>query len=108
MTLRLAFASGETALIHVSWLHPYKEHRLSVIGSAGMAVFDDTLPWDRKLQLYPHQVSLDGASPQVVRAEPVAAENRAERSRFWPNAPIFSIASVTAPSRSPAQPKRLP
>lgn len=74
VTMRLGFASGEKALIHVSWLHPYKEHRLSVIGSAGMAVFDDTLPWDRKLQLYPHQVSLAGASPQVVRAEPVAVE----------------------------------
>jgi predicted dehydrogenase len=74
VTLRLGFASGEKALIHVSWLHPYKEHRLSVIGSAGMAVFDDTLPWDRKLQLYPHQVSMDGVSPQVVRAEPVPVD----------------------------------
>ncbi len=74
VTLRLHFPQGEKALIHVSWLHPYKEHRLSVIGSAGMAVFDDTLPWDRKLQLYPHQVSLDGATPQVVRADPVAVE----------------------------------
>lgn len=71
VTLRLGFAGGEMALIHVSWLHPYKEHRLSVIGSQAMAVFDDTLPWERKLQLYPHQVSLDGANPQVVRAEPV-------------------------------------
>lgn len=74
VTLRLHFPRGEKALIHVSWLHPYKEHRLSVIGSAGMAVFDDTLPWDRKLQLYPHQISLDGATPQVVRADPVAVE----------------------------------
>ncbi len=71
VTLRLGFAGGEKALIHVSWLHPYKEHRLSVIGSQAMAVFDDTLPWDRKLQLYPHRVSLDGTNPQVVRAEPV-------------------------------------
>ncbi|MCC5976931.1 MAG: Gfo/Idh/MocA family oxidoreductase [Salinarimonas sp.] len=74
VTLRLGFAGGEKALIHVSWLHPYKEHRLSVIGSAGMAVFDDTLPWDRKLQLYPHQISLDSGNPQVVRAEPVAVK----------------------------------
>ncbi|KPQ09070.1 MAG: putative dehydrogenase [Saliniramus fredricksonii] len=74
VTLRLGFAGGEMALIHVSWLHPYKEHRLSVIGSQAMAVFDDTLPWERKLQIYPHQVCLDGASPQVVRAEPVPVE----------------------------------
>ncbi len=74
VTLRLAFPKGEQALIHVSWLHPFKEHRLSVIGSTGMAVFDDCLPWDRKLQLYPHRVTLEGASPLVVRAEPVAVE----------------------------------
>jgi predicted dehydrogenase len=74
VTLRLAFEGGEKALIHVSWLHPFKEHRLSVVGSQGMAVFDDCLPWDRKLQLYPHRVSLDGTGPQVVRAEPVPVE----------------------------------
>jgi len=71
VTVRLGFAGGARALINVSWLHPYKEHRLSVIGSAGMAVFDDTLPWDKKLQLYPHAVSVDGDTPSVVRAEPV-------------------------------------
>lgn len=70
VTVRLGFPAGEQAFIHVSWLHPYKEHRLSVIGSAGMAVFDDTLPWDKKLQLYPHQVSLEGDTPTVSRAEP--------------------------------------
>jgi predicted dehydrogenase len=71
VTVRLGFPAGEQAFIHVSWLHPYKEHRLSVIGSAGMAVFDDTLPWDKKLQLYPHQVSVEGDAPTVSRAEPI-------------------------------------
>jgi predicted dehydrogenase len=71
VTVRLGFPGGAQALISVSWLHPYKEHRLSVIGSAGMAVFDDTLPWDKKLQLYPHAVSVDGDVPRVTRAEPV-------------------------------------
>jgi predicted dehydrogenase len=70
-TVRMSFPGGARAFVHVSWLHPYKEHRLTVIGSAGMAVFDDTLPWDRKLQLYPHEVSVDGPVPQITRAEPV-------------------------------------
>ena len=39
-----------------------------------MAVFDDCLPWDRKVQIYPHQVSLDGGSPTVVRADPVPVD----------------------------------
>jgi predicted dehydrogenase len=70
-SMRLRFPSGVRALVHVTWLHPYKEHRLSVVGSAGMAVFDDTLPWDRKVQLYPHEVSVDGPAPRFLRAEPV-------------------------------------
>ncbi|WP_349370862.1 Gfo/Idh/MocA family oxidoreductase [Salinarimonas sp.] len=74
VTLRLGFAGGPQAMIHVSWLHPFKEHRISVIGSQAMAVFDDCLPWDRKVQIYPHQVSLDGGSPTVVRADPVPVE----------------------------------
>ncbi|TVR10776.1 MAG: gfo/Idh/MocA family oxidoreductase [Salinarimonadaceae bacterium] len=71
VTMRLRFPKGEQAMIHVSWLHPYKEHRLSVIGSTAMAVFDDVQPWETKVQLYPHRVSLDGDAPQVTRGEPV-------------------------------------
>ncbi|MGD8778974.1 MAG: Gfo/Idh/MocA family oxidoreductase [Ignavibacteria bacterium] len=37
--------------IHVSWLHPFKEQRLVVVGDEGMYVFEDTLKTD-KLKLY--------------------------------------------------------
>ena len=40
----LQFASGIAAHIFVSWLHPYKEQRLVVVGERKMAVFDDTQP----------------------------------------------------------------
>jgi predicted dehydrogenase len=66
-TLRLDFATGLSAMIQVSWLHPVKEHRLSVIGEEGMAVFDDTRPWGEKLVLYRHRVGPDLA---IARAEP--------------------------------------
>ena len=36
------FPSGVQAHIFVSWLHPFKEQRLVVVGSEKMAVFDDT------------------------------------------------------------------
>lgn len=72
VTIRLGFGGGNSqAMIHVSWLHPFKEHRLTVIGADAMAVFDDCLPWDKKVQIYPHQVSLVGGAPSVVRADPV-------------------------------------
>jgi UDP-2-acetamido-3-amino-2,3-dideoxy-glucuronate N-acetyltransferase len=38
----LTFANGVGAHIFVSWLHPYKEQRLVVVGERKMAVFDDT------------------------------------------------------------------
>jgi predicted dehydrogenase len=42
--LSLEFADGMSAHIHVSWLHPYKVRRVTVIGNAKMAVYDDTNP----------------------------------------------------------------
>lgn len=40
------------AHIHVSWLHPFKEHRLVVIGDKNMVVFEDSKP-SNKLVMYP-------------------------------------------------------
>jgi predicted dehydrogenase len=42
--LDLGFASGVIAHIHVSWLHPCKIRRVTVIGDARMVVYDDTNP----------------------------------------------------------------
>ncbi len=42
--LDLGFADGITAHIHISWLHPCKIRRVTVIGDKRMAVYDDTNP----------------------------------------------------------------
>jgi predicted dehydrogenase len=42
--LDLGYADGMAAHIHVSWLHPCKIRRVTVIGDARMAVYDDTNP----------------------------------------------------------------
>jgi predicted dehydrogenase len=42
--LDLEFADGMNAHIHVSWLHPCKIRRVTVIGDARMVVYDDTNP----------------------------------------------------------------
>ena len=83
-TVQLWFPGGEQAQITASWLHPYKEHRLAVIGSEAMAVFDDGEPWERKLTLHPHRVVLEEGEPvlhkgesapiPLERAEPLKAE----------------------------------
>jgi UDP-2-acetamido-3-amino-2,3-dideoxy-glucuronate N-acetyltransferase len=50
----------------VSWLHPFKEQRLVVVGSDKMAVFDDTA--EHKLVLYPHKVEWKNRIPTAVKA----------------------------------------
>lgn len=42
--LHLEFADSTTAHVHVSWLHPCKIRRVTLIGDARMAVYDDTSP----------------------------------------------------------------
>ena len=65
----MTFASGVRGHIFVSWLHPFKEQKLVVVGTTKMVVFDDTLPADSKLQLYPHRVDWIERVPVAVKAE---------------------------------------
>jgi UDP-2-acetamido-3-amino-2,3-dideoxy-glucuronate N-acetyltransferase len=67
---QLTFANGVRAHIFVSWLHPFKEQRLVVVGSEKMAVFDDTAA--DKLILYPHRVEWRDRVPNAVKAEGMA------------------------------------
>jgi UDP-2-acetamido-3-amino-2,3-dideoxy-glucuronate N-acetyltransferase len=61
------FPSGVQAHIFVSWLHPFKEQRLVVVGADKMAVFDDTS--EHKLVLYPHKVEWKNRVPTAVKAQ---------------------------------------
>lgn len=70
-TTHLSFKNGIQAHIFVSWLHPYKEQKLVVVGDRGMAVLDDGLPWGEKLKLYPHQVTWLKGLPQPEKADVV-------------------------------------
>lgn len=69
-TTHMEFPSGLQAHIFVSWLHPFKEQKLVVVGDKKMAVFDDTLPWEDKLLLYPHQITWERNIPVPVKGEP--------------------------------------
>lgn len=70
-TTHIKFVNGVDAHIFVSWLHPYKEQKLVVVGDAGMVVFDDGLDWSKKLQIYPHKVTWCDGYPQPDKADPV-------------------------------------
>jgi len=64
----LSFPSGVKAHIFVSWLHPFKEQKLIVVGDRAMAVFDDVEKKD-KLLLYPHSIDWKNHLPVANRAE---------------------------------------
>ena len=73
-TTHLEFPSGLQAHIFVSWLHPFKEQKLVVVGDRKMAVFDDTKPWEDKLLLYPHVINWHNNMPVPTKAEPERAD----------------------------------
>lgn len=70
----LKFANNVSAHIFVSWLNPFKEQKLVVVGEAAMMVFDDTLPWGQKLVKYQHSVEWRGEQPVAVKADPETIE----------------------------------
>ncbi len=82
----LGFADGLAAHIHVSWLDPRKERRLTVVGSRRMATFDD-MESERTLTVYDKGFDPDAAaegdyvarsgeqrSPAISRREPLRIE----------------------------------
>ncbi len=81
--LNLEFANNVKAHIFVSWFHPFKEHRLVVVGDTGTAVFDD-VSVQEKLTLYRQQAELKQGIPalkdscknviDIAQAEPLKLE----------------------------------
>lgn len=70
----LSFPGGEKAHVFVSWLHPFKEQKLVVVGERAMAVFDDGEPWEAKLLLYPHKIDWHRGQPLPSKADAVPIE----------------------------------
>lgn len=62
----LLFENQVRAHIFVSWLHPFKEQRLVVIGSRKMASFDDV---NRELMLYDQRVEIHDDVPTPVKGQ---------------------------------------
>jgi len=84
----LRFPSGLAAHLHLSWLDPHKERRLTVVGSRRMATFDD-MELEGKVTVYDKGFDQDFTSfgeyiarsgdiwsPRVPNDEPLAIECR--------------------------------
>jgi len=94
----MKFANNVSAHVFVSWLNPFKEQKLVVVGEQAMLVFDDTLPWENKLAKYEHSVEWQADRPVAVKADPeyielpISEPLKNECSHF-----IDSIASGESP-----------
>jgi UDP-2-acetamido-3-amino-2,3-dideoxy-glucuronate N-acetyltransferase len=78
----LHFRGGQRAHIFVSWLNPFKEQKLVVVGDKKMAVFNDVSKED-KLVLFNQWVELNGKQPILQRegaeAMPISPEEPLRR-----------------------------
>lgn len=69
----MCFGGGVKSHVFVSWLHPFKEQKLVVVGSKKMAVFDDVSA--EKLFIYPHTIDIrEGHTPVANKAESYTLE----------------------------------
>ena len=68
--LHMRFPSGLRSHLFTSRLNPYRERRLTVVGTKAMAVFDDVEPWEKKLAVYRHAVWQDSGQWAFTTNEP--------------------------------------
>ena len=64
----LKYQNGVKGHIFVSWLHPFKEHRLVVIGSEAMITFEDSKN-DKPLILHSKKFDVSTGTPEKIDGE---------------------------------------
>lgn len=65
--IHMEFENGISGHISVSWLNPFKEHKLVVIGDKKMIVFEDTEIWEKKLSI--SEYNFDNSSLNVEKKD---------------------------------------
>lgn len=63
----LEYPHNVHAHIFVSWLHPYKQQLLVVVGSKGMIAFDDATP-EKEIHFYNKRIDMKNGIPVKVEA----------------------------------------
>lgn len=87
-SVQMRFSERLTAQTSLSWISPFKEHKLTVLGTTGALVFEDTASERaHKLRIYRDYVDVSGSAPQFIKSsgeavdfpqgEPLEAEMRA-------------------------------
>ena len=80
VTASYSYPGNIKAHIFVSWLHPFKEHRLVIAGSKAMLVFEDSSP-QRNILFYDSGI-------EWIDGKPVKREKPAEIIFYEPSSPL--------------------
>ena len=86
----MLFDRGVRAHLFVSWLHPYKEQKLVVVGERRMAVFDDVRKTD-KLQLYDKKIDLVNGQFVVENLPPRRSTSHPRNRYLWSAATFWNV-----------------
>lgn len=77
---QLTYPGNIHAHIFVSWLHPFKEQRLVIVGSKGMISFEDSSP-EKEIKFYDKHINFDNGIP-------IKVENPTEIISYEKNQPL--------------------
>lgn len=66
--IHLKYPNGVDGHIYSSWLHPYKEHRLVIIGSEAMITFEDSAE-EKPLKLYDKYYDIGNGMPVRIEGQ---------------------------------------
>ncbi len=64
VSINLSFKNNTKAQISCSWINPFKEHKMTIIGTEGSFIFDDTKRWEEKLSY--HKLKIDDNLKQLI------------------------------------------
>ncbi len=69
-SISLDFGNNLKSNINISWINPFKEQKLVVICEDGSLIFDDTLPWEKKLCLLNYKIAINGEESCIEKSDP--------------------------------------
>ena len=65
-TTIMNFTNNRYAQIYVNWLNPFKEQKMTIVGTDGMIVFEDTA--ENKIKYYGKYMSWKNETPEITKS----------------------------------------
>ena len=104
--VHMRFPNGVRSHLFASRLNPYRERRLTVVGTKAMAVFDDVEPWEKQARRLPPRGMAGQRAVGIHGQRAGLCAGRAGHAADARTASTSSVASKRASSRAPAATRR--